>query len=94
MKSFAFAAIVGFTSLAIIGSLHCASRAHGSDGILGYGLGCFEFGGYGGYYGNGGHDSVPHAHQTLLARLRAAPSPRLQTAHCSNELSRACVARW
>jgi hypothetical protein len=94
MRSFVFAAIVGFTSLAIIGALHCASRAYGSDGVCGYGLGCFEFGGYGGYYGNGGHDSVPHAHQSLVARLRATRAPNLQTAHCSNDLPRGCIGNW
>ena len=94
MRTFIFAAIVGFTSLAGIGALHCAARVHDSHGMCGYGLGCIEFGGYGGYYGNGGRDSVPYSHQTSLSRLRAGQVLTVQTAHCSNDLPRPCVARW
>jgi hypothetical protein len=61
MRSFAVAAVLG---LAVLGLAAVApAHAHGGYGP-GYGFGGYYRAPAYGYYGNGGHDFVPHWHRT------------------------------
>jgi hypothetical protein len=68
MRSFVLAAVLGLATLGWIAV--APASAHGPFGP-GYGYPGYGVPGYGppayGYYGNGGHDFVPHWHRTTTA---------------------------